>query len=208
LSRYAGAVCKICRREGMKLFLKGERCFTDKCAIEQREYPPGQHGQGRVRTTEYRIHLREKQKVRYTYGVSEAQFRKYYDMAKRRKGVTGEQLLQLLERRLDNIVYRLGFSQSRNGARQLISHGHITVNGHKVNIPSFLVDAGDEVEVKEKSKKLDVIGASLENREQRGFSEWLEVDKDAKKGKVKALPERKDMPMSVQETLIIEYYSR
>ncbi|MGO9146665.1 MAG: 30S ribosomal protein S4 [Desulfomonilia bacterium] len=208
MSRYAGAVCKICRREGMKLFLKGERCFTDKCAIEQREYPPGQHGQGRVRTTEYRIHLREKQKVRYTYGVSEAQFRKYYDMAKRRKGVTGEQLLQLLERRLDNIVYRLGFSQSRNGARQLISHGHITVNGHKVNIPSFLVDAGDEVEVKEKSKKLDVIGASLENREQRGFSEWLEVDKDAKKGKVKALPERKDMPMSVQETLIIEYYSR
>lgn len=208
MSRYAGAVCKICRREGMKLFLKGERCFTDKCAIEQREYPPGQHGQGRVRTTEYRIHLREKQKVRYTYGVSEAQFRKYYDMAKRRKGVTGEQLLQLLERRLDNIVYRLGFSQSRNGARQLISHGHITVNGHKVNIPSFLVYAGDEVEVKEKSKKLDVIGASLENREQRGFSEWLEVDKDAKKGKVKALPERKDMPMSVQETLIIEYYSR
>jgi len=208
LSRYAGAVCKICRREGMKLFLKGERCFTDKCAIEQREYPPGQHGQGRVRTTEYRIHLREKQKVRYTYGVSEAQFRKYYDMAKRRKGVTGEQLLQLLERRLDNIVYRLGFSQSRNGARQLISHGHITVNGHKVNIPSFLVDAGDEIEVKEKSKKLDVIGASLENREQRGFSEWLEIDKDAKKGKVKALPERKDMPMSVQDTLIIEYYSK
>jgi len=208
LSRYAGAVCKICRREGMKLFLKGERCFTDKCAIEQREYPPGQHGQGRVRTTEYRIHLREKQKVRYTYGVSEAQFRKYYDMAKRRKGVTGELLLQLLERRLDNIVYRLGFSQSRNGARQLISHGHITVNGHKVNIPSFLVDAGDEVEVKEKSKKLDFIGVSLENREQRGFTEWLEVDKDAKKGKVKALPERKDMPMSVQETLIIEYYSR
>jgi small subunit ribosomal protein S4 len=192
----------------MKLFLKGERCFTDKCAIEQREYPPGQHGQGRVRTTEYRIHLREKQKVRYTYGVSEAQFRKYYDMAKRRKGVTGELLLQLLERRLDNIVYRLGFSQSRNGARQLISHGHITVNGHKVNIPSFLVDAGDEVEVKEKSKKLDFIGVSLENREQRGFTEWLEVDKDAKKGKVKALPERKDMPMSVQETLIIEYYSR
>ncbi|MGD0820731.1 MAG: 30S ribosomal protein S4 [Desulfomonilia bacterium] len=208
MSRYAGAVCKICRREGMKLFLKGERCFTDKCAIEQREYPPGQHGQGRVRTTEYRIHLREKQKVRYTYGVSEAQFRKYYDMAKRRKGVTGELLLQLLERRLDNIVYRLGFSQSRNGARQLISHGHITVNGHKVNIPSFLVDAGDEVEVKEKSKKLDFIGVSLENREQRGFTEWLEVDKDAKKGKVKALPERKDMPMSVQETLIIEYYSR
>jgi len=208
LSRYTGPVCKICRREGMKLFLKGERCFTDKCAIEQREYPPGQHGQGRVRTTEYRIHLREKQKVRYTYGVSEAQFRRYYDMAKRRKGVTGEMLLQLLERRLDNIVYRLGFSASRNGARQLINHGHITVNGHKVNIPSFLVDAGDEIEVREKSKKIDAVGASLDSREQRGFSEWLEVDKDTKKGKVKALPERKDMPMSVQETLIIEYYSK
>ncbi|HVN72673.1 MAG TPA: 30S ribosomal protein S4 [Desulfomonilia bacterium] len=208
MSRYTGPVCKICRREGMKLFLKGERCFTDKCAIEQREYPPGQHGQGRVRTTEYRIHLREKQKVRYTYGVSEAQFRRYYDMAKRRKGVTGEMLLQLLERRLDNIVYRLGFSASRNGARQLINHGHITVNGHKVNIPSFLVDAGDEIEVREKSKKIDAVGASLDSREQRGFSEWLEVDKDTKKGKVKALPERKDMPMSVQETLIIEYYSK
>lgn len=208
MSRYTGPVCKICRREGMKLFLKGERCFTDKCAIEQREYPPGQHGQGRVRTTEYRIHLREKQKVRCTYGVSEAQFRKYYDMAKRRKGVTGEQLLQLLERRLDNIVYRLGFSPSRSGSRQLISHGHIVVNGHKVNIPSFLVKAGDEIEVKEKSKKIDCIGASLENREQRGVTEWLEMNKDAKKGKVKALPERKDMPMSVQETLIIEYYSK
>ena len=192
----------------MKLFLKGERCFTDKCAIEQREYPPGQHGQGRIRTTEYRIHLREKQKVRYTYGVSEAQFRRYYDMAKRRKGVTGETLLQLLERRLDNIIYRLGFSPSRNGARQLISHGHITVNGRKVNIPSFLVKAGDEVSLKEKSRKLDIVGASLDNREQRGFYEWLEVDKDAKTGKIKALPERKDMPMSVQETLIIEYYSK
>ncbi len=208
MSRYTGAVCKICRREGMKLFLKGERCFTDKCAMEQREYPPGQHGQGRIRATEYRVHLREKQKVRSTYGVSEAQFRKYYDMAKRKKGVTGEQLLQLLERRLDNIVYRLGFAPSRNGARQLINHGHIRVNAHKVDIPSFLVSAGDEVEVKEKSKKLDAIGSSLENREQRGFTEWLEMDKDARKGKVKALPERKDMPMSVQETLIIEYYSK
>lgn len=208
MSRYTGPVCKICRREGMKLFLKGERCFTDKCAVEQREYPPGQHGQGRVRTTEYRVHLREKQKVRNTYGVSEAQFKRYYDIAKRRKGVTGEQLLQLLERRLDNIVYRLGFAPSRNGARQLITHGHITVNAQKVNIPSFLVDAGDTIEVKEKSKKIDFIGQSLENREQRGMSEWLEVDKEAKKGKVKALPERKDMPPTIQETLIIEYYSK
>jgi small subunit ribosomal protein S4 len=208
LSRYTGPVCKICRREGVKLFLKGERCFTDKCAIEQREYPPGQHGQGRIRTTEYRVHLREKQKVRGTYGVSEAQFKRYYDMARSQKGVTGEHLLQLLERRLDNIVYRLGFAPSRNGARQLITHGHISVNAHKVNVPSFLVNAGDEVEVKEKSKKLSAVNTSLENREQRGWAEWLEVDKDARKGKVKALPERKDMPTTIQETLIIEYYSK
>jgi small subunit ribosomal protein S4 len=208
LSRYTGPVCKICRREGMKLFLKGERCFTDKCAIEQREYPPGQHGQGRIRTTEYRVHLREKQKVRSTYGVSEAQFKRYYDMARSHRGVTGELLLQLLERRLDNIVYRLGFSPSRNGARQLITHGHITVNSRKVNVPSFLVNAGDTIEVKEKSKKLNAINSSLENREQRGWTEWLEMDKDAKKGKVKALPERKDMPTTIQETLIIEYYSK
>jgi len=208
LSRYTGAVCKICRREGQKLFLKGERCYTDKCAIEQRAYPPGQHGQGRVRVTEYRLHLREKQKVRYTYGVSESQFRRYYDMAKRTRGVTGEQLLQLLERRLDNIVYRMGFSSSRNAARQLINHGHILVNGRKVDIPSYLVKAGDVVEVKEKSKKMESIGASLENREQRGFAEWLEVDKEARRGRIKALPERKDMPTSIQETLIIEFYSK
>jgi small subunit ribosomal protein S4 len=208
LSRYTGPVCKICRREGVKLFLKGERCFTDKCAIEQREYPPGQHGQGRIRTTEYRVHLREKQKVRSTYGVSEAQFKRYYDMARSQKGVTGEHLLQLLERRLDNIVYRLGFAPSRNGARQLITHGHVSVNAHKGNVPSFLVNAGDEVEVKEKSKKLSAINTSLENREQRGWAEWLEVDKDARKGKVKALPERKDIPSTIQETLIIEYYSK
>ncbi|HOJ12918.1 MAG TPA: 30S ribosomal protein S4 [Deltaproteobacteria bacterium] len=208
MSRYTGAVCKICRREGQKLFLKGERCYTDKCAIEQRAYPPGQHGQGRVRVTEYRLHLREKQKVRYTYGVSESQFRRYYDMAKRTRGVTGEQLLQLLERRLDNIVYRMGFSSSRNAARQLINHGHILVNGRKVDIPSYLVKAGDVVEVKEKSKKMESIGASLENREQRGFAEWLEVDKEARRGRIKALPERKDMPTSIQETLIIEFYSK
>lgn len=208
MSRYTGAVCKICRREGQKLFLKGERCYTDKCAIDQRSYPPGQHGQGRVRVTEYRVHLREKQKVRCTYGVSESQFRRYYEMAKRTRGVTGEQLLQLLERRLDNIVYRIGFASSRNGARQLVTHGHIQVNGRKVDIPSYLVKAGDVVEVKEKSKKLEAVGSSLENREQRGFAEWLEVDKEARRGRVKALPERKDMPMSVQETLIVEYYSK
>ncbi|HDP24223.1 MAG TPA: 30S ribosomal protein S4 [Deltaproteobacteria bacterium] len=208
MSRYVGAVCKICRREGMKLFLKGERCFTDKCAMEQRDYPPGQHGQGRIRTSEYRIQLREKQKVRYSYGVSEKQLRRYYQLAKRRKGVTGDYMLSLLERRLDNIVYRLGFAASRAQARQLITHGHIIVNGHKTDIPSVLVNVGDHVEIKEKSRKLDIINQALENREQRGTLDWLEVDREAMKGHVKALPERKDMSMSIQETLIVEYYSK
>jgi small subunit ribosomal protein S4 len=208
LSRYTGPVCRICRREGMKLFLKGERCYTDKCAVVTRETPPGQHGQGRIRTTEYRVHLREKQKVRDTYGVSEAQFKKYYEMAKRRKGVTGEMLLQFLERRLDNIVYRLGFSPSRKGARQFITHGHIIVNGHKVNVPSYLVNVGDTIEIKEKSRKVDIVNVAIENQEQRGWPDWLEVDKEAKKGKVKVLPERKDITATIQETLIIEYYSK
>jgi len=192
----------------MKLFLKGERCFTDKCAMEQRDYPPGQHGQGRIRTSEYRIQLREKQKVRYSYGVSEKQLRRYYQLAKRRKGVTGDYMLSLLERRLDNIVYRLGFAASRAQARQLITHGHIIVNGHKTDIPSVLVNVGDHVEIKEKSRKLDIINQALENREQRGTLDWLEVDREAMKGHVKALPERKDMSMSIQETLIVEYYSK
>lgn len=208
MSRYTGPVCRICRREGMKLFLKGERCYTDKCAVVQREYPPGQHGQGRIRTTEYRVHLREKQKVRSTYGVTEAQFKKYYEMAKTRKGVTGELLLQFLERRLDNIVYRLGFAPSRNAAKQFITHGHVMVNGRKVNVPSYLVSVGDTVEIKEKSRKADILTASLENQAQRGWPDWLEVDKDAIRGKVKLLPERKDMPATIQETLIIEYYSK
>ena len=192
----------------MKLFLKGERCYTDKCAVVQREYPPGQHGQGRIRTTEYRFHPREKQKVRSTYGVSEAQFKKYYEMAKTRKGVTGELLLQFLERRLDNIVYRLGFAPSRNAAKQFITHGHVMVNGRKVNVPSYMVSVGDTVEVKEKSRKSDALIASLENQSQRGWPDWLEVDKDAIRGKVKLLPERKDLPATIQETLIIEYYSK
>ncbi len=208
MARYTGPVCKICRREGSKLFLKGERCYTDKCAIESRNYPPGQHGQRRIRQSDYRLHLREKQKVRTTYGVSESQFRRYYDQAKRRRGATGENLLQLLERRLDNIVYRMGFAASRAEARQLISHGHFMVNGRKTDIPSFIVDAGDQIEVKEKSRNLGVIGSALENMEQRGFVGWLEVDSQARKGVVKALPERSEMPMAVEETLIVEYYSK
>jgi small subunit ribosomal protein S4 len=208
LARYTGPVCKICRREGVKLFLKGQRCYTDKCAIITREYPPGEHGQGRVRASEYRTHLREKQKVRRTYGVSESQFRKYYDMARTKRGATGENLLVLLEMRLDNIVYRSGFAASRAEARQLVDHGHISVNGRKTNVPSFLVKAGDEIKVKEKSKTLESINHSLELREQKGLVNWLEVNTDAKSAVVKVLPERKDLPMAVEETLIVEFYSK
>jgi small subunit ribosomal protein S4 len=208
LSRYTGPVCKICRREGTKLFLKGQRCYTDKCALEHRNYGPGQHGQGRIRSSEYRVHLREKQKVRNSYGVSEAQFKHYYDIAKSKTGQTGELLLQMLERRLDNIVYRMGFASSRNEAKQLINHGHFIVNGRKTNIASYLIKSGDIVEVKEKSKKLTAIENALDISESRGRVEWLEVDKDARKGIVKSIPERKDMPMEVQETLIVEYYSK
>jgi small subunit ribosomal protein S4 len=208
LSRYTGPVCKVCRREGVKLFLKGQRCYTDKCAVVTREYPPGQHGQGRIRTSEYRIHLREKQKVRNTYGIPESQFKRYYEMARSQRGATGENLLVLLERRLDNIVYRSGFSTSRAEARQLIDHGHFRVNGRKTDIPSFLVKAGDVIEVKDKSKTLDVIVHALEIREQRGSAEWLDVDADGRKVTVKALPERKDLPMAVEERLIVEFYSK
>ncbi|HNU75340.1 MAG: 30S ribosomal protein S4 [Deltaproteobacteria bacterium ADurb.BinA179] len=208
MSRYTGPVCKVCRREGVKLFLKGQRCYTDKCAVVTREYPPGQHGQGRIRTSEYRIHLREKQKVRNTYGIPESQFKRYYEMARSQRGATGENLLVLLERRLDNIVYRSGFSTSRAEARQLIDHGHFRVNGRKTDIPSFLVKAGDVIEVKDKSKTLDVIVHALEIREQRGSAEWLDVDADGRKVTVKALPERKDLPMAVEERLIVEFYSK
>ncbi len=208
MSRYTGPVCKVCRREGVKLFLKGQQCYTDKCAVVTREYPPGQHGQGRIRTSEYRIHLREKQKVRNTYGIPESQFKRYYEMARSQRGATGENLLVLLERRLDNIVYRSGFSTSRAEARQLIDHGHFRVNGRKTDIPSFLVKAGDVIEVKDKSKTLDVIVHALEIREQRGSAEWLDVDADGRKVTVKALPERKDLPMAVEERLIVEFYSK
>ncbi len=208
MARYTGPVCKICRREGVKLFLKGQRCYTDKCAVVTREYPPGEHGQGRVRASEYRTHLREKQKVRRTYGLSESQFRKYYDMAKGKRGATGENLLVLLEMRLDNIVYRSGFAASRAEARQLVDHGHVIVNGRKTDIPSYLLKAGDEIKIKDKSKTLESINHSLELREQRGLVNWLEVNSDAKSAVVKALPERKDLPMAVEETLIVEFYSK
>lgn len=208
MSRYTGPRCKICRREGTKLFLKGERCFTDRCALDRRNYGPGEHGQRRARISEYRVQLREKQKVRFNYGVSETQFKRYYEIAKRKKGITGENLLLLLERRLDNIVYRMGFASSRPEARQLIGHGHIAVNGRKTDIPSFMVKEGDEIEVREKGKKFEFVKTALENAGQRGIPEWLEVDEDGMKGKVKTLPERDDLPMEVDETLIVEFYSK
>jgi len=208
MARVLDAKCRLCRREGEKLFLKGERCYTDKCAIERRNYPPGEHGQARPKFSEYSIQLREKQKLRRIYGVLEAQFRRYFALADRTRGVTGETLLQLLERRLDNIVYRLGFSTSRAEARQLVRHGHFRVNGRKVNIPSFQVKVGDVVAVKEKSRKVVRINEALEAVDRRGVPAWLDLDKGGFKGTVKSTPSRDDITMPIQEQLIVELYSK
>jgi small subunit ribosomal protein S4 len=208
VARYAGAVCRQCRREGLKLFLKGERCYTDKCAIERRNYPPGEHGQARPKFSEYSIQLREKQKLRRMYGVLEGQFRRYFQMADRGRGVTGETLLQLLERRLDNIVYRLGFATSRAEARQLVRHGHFRVNGRKVDVPSYLVRAGDTVMVRERSRQVARIGEALELAQRRGVPEWLEITPEAFSGTVKALPQRSDLTMPINEKLVVELYSK
>lgn len=208
MARYTGAVCRLCRREGLKLFLKGERCYTDKCAIERRNYPPGEHGQARPKFSEYSVQLREKQKLRRMYGVLEGQFRRYFQMADRAKGVTGEILLQLLERRLDNIVYRIGFATSRSEARQLVRHGHFRVNGRKVNVPSFLVRAGDTVSVRERSQKVARIQEALELAQRRGVPDWLEVTPESFAGRVKALPVRSDLTMPINEKLVVELYSK
>ncbi len=208
MARYVDSVCRQCRREGMKLFLKGERCYTDKCAIERRNYPPGQHGQARTKFSEYSIQLREKQKLRRIYGVLERQFRRYFAAAERGKGVTGEALLVLLERRLDNIVYRMGFANSRAEGRQLVRHGHCQVNGHKVDIPSALVKPGDVVTVREKSRSSIRITEALEASQRRGVPDWLEVDRQTFTGKVKALPQRSDLTMPINEKLIVELYSK
>jgi small subunit ribosomal protein S4 len=192
----------------LKLFLKGERCYTDKCAIERRNYPPGEHGQGRPKFSEYSIQLREKQKLRRIYGVLEAQFRRYFTMADRSKGVTGENLLQLLERRLDNIVYRLGFANSRSEARQLVRHGHFLVNGRKVDVPSYLVKTGDSVTVREKSRKVARIQEALELAQRRGIPEWLEMTAEEFAGRVKAYPTRNDLTMPINEKLVVELYSK
>jgi len=208
LARYTGPSCRLCRRENMELFLKGERCYTDKCAIKRRNYPPGQHGQGRAKVSDYGTQLREKQKVRRIYGVLEKQFHSFFVEAERMKGVTGENLLFLMERRLDNIVYRLGFASSRTEARQLIRHGHFTLNGRKINISSIQGKVGDIVELREKSRKVISINESLEAVVRRGIPQWLELDKDAYKGVIKSLPVREDITMPIQEQLIVELYSK
>jgi len=208
MARYTGPVCRLCRREGMKLFLKGERCYTDKCAIERRSYSPGQHGQGRKKVTEYSGQLREKQKLKRIYGMLEQPFRRSFAKAERQRGITGENLLLLLERRLDNIIYRMGFATSRAESRQLVRHGHFLVNRRKVTIPSYLVVLGDEVVVKEKSKRIARVQEAVELAQRRGVPEWLEVNKEELSGRVRALPSRADLTMPINEKLIVELYSK
>jgi len=208
LARYLGPVCRHCRREGTKLFLKGQRCMGDKCAIEKRNYPPGQHGQKRSKVTEFGLQLREKQKVRRIYSIFERQFRNYFLKGDKMQGVTGENLLSLLERRLDNVVYRCGFSTSRRQARQLVRQNHFMVNGRKVNIPSYLVTAGEVVAVRPKSTEKEVIKSALERVEQRGIPPWLDLDREKMKAAVKSLPVREDITTPIQEQLVVELYSK
>jgi small subunit ribosomal protein S4 len=208
VARYRGPSCRLCRREGTKLFLKGDRCYSDKCAVERRNYPPGQHGQRRPKFSSYGEQLREKQKVKRIYGLLERQFRLTFERAERQRGITGANLLVLLERRLDNMVYRLGFAPSRAAARQLVTHGHFTVNGRKVNIPSYLVSPGDVIELKPSSRNIQMIQESLEAVVRRGVPSWLELDKEQFRGKVLALPTREELTMPVREQLIVELYSK
>jgi small subunit ribosomal protein S4 len=208
LARYTESVCRLCRRENLKHFLKGERCYTDKCAIERRNYPPGQHGQGRPKFSEYSIQLREKQKVKRIYGLLEKQFRRTFAEAARTKGITGETLLVLLERRLDSVAYRLGFASSRAEARSLVRHGHIHVNGKKVNIPSYTIRAGDVVSVKEPSRQMGRVLSAMEGAQRRGVPEWAEVDRETYSGRIKVLPSRNDITMPINEKLIVELYSK
>ena len=208
MARYTGAVCRQCRREGQKLFLKGERCYSEKCSITVRSYAPGQHGQGRSKASEYATQLREKQKAKRFYGVLESQFAKYFEMAERKSGMAGENLLRILESRLDNIVYRLGFASSRAQARQLVLHGHYTVNGKKVNIPSYLVKEGDVVAVSEKAKATDFMKALVENNSSRPVPQWLDLDRNNYEAKIVRLPGREEIDLEVEEHLIVELYSK
>ncbi len=208
MARYSDAVCRLCRREGTKLFLKGDRCFSPKCAIDRRAYPPGQHGQGRARFSDYGVQLREKQKVKRMYGLLENQFLRTMKRASRMKGRAGENLLILLERRLDNVVFRMGFATSRAEARQLVGHGHFSVDGRRATIPSMILKPGAKVAVAEKSRKVARIAGALEALEGRSVPQWLETNKDGFEGTVKAMPVREDITMPIQEQLIVELYSR
>ncbi|MDI3328207.1 MAG: 30S ribosomal protein S4 [Alicyclobacillaceae bacterium] len=208
MARYTGPVCRLCRREGLKLYLKGERCYSDKCAIDRRAYAPGQHGQVRRKPTEYGMQLREKQKARRIYGVLEKQFRRYYEEASRQQGITGEILLQLLEKRLDNVVYRLGYASSRAEARQLVRHGHFTVNGQRVDIPSYQTKPGDVIAVREKSLKSPKIKELVESAESKTVPAWLERDIASASGRVLRVPTRDEIDTPVQEQMIVELYSR
>lgn len=208
MARYTGPSCRLCRRENMELFLKGDRCYTDKCALKRRNYPPGQHGQGRSKTSDYGVQLREKQKVKRLYGLLEKQFRSYFARADRMKGVTGENLLFLLERRLDNVAYRLGFASSRSESRQLVRHGHFLLNGRKATIPSMQVKTGDVIELREKSRTVVAVTDAMDAVVRRGVPQWLELDRDAFKGIIKALPLREDIVTPIQEQLIVELYSK
>ena len=208
MARYTGSVCRQCRRENMKLFLKGDRCFSDKCSYDRRGYPPGQHGQRRSKQSDYGMQLREKQKVRRIYGISEKQFRITFKRADRTKGITGTNLLSLLETRMDNTVFRLGFVNSRNQGRHFVRHNHFTVNGKKVNIPSYQVKKGDVIELREKSRKVQAISDSLDAIVRRGVPSWLEINKDTFKGQIVGIPTREDITLPIQEQLIFELYSK
>ena len=209
MARYTGPVCRLCRREGLKLFLKGERCYTEKCAFERRAFVPGMHGQGRRgKVSEYGRQLREKQKVKRMYGLMEKQFRKYYYMAAKSTGVTGENLLRLLERRLDNTVFRMGFAASRAEARQLVRHRHVMINGRRCNIPSLLIKVGDQVELGPKSQNQARVLEAIDGVERRGIPAWVELDRKACKAKVTSLPQRSDITMPIEERLIVELYSK
>lgn len=208
MARYTGSVCKLCRREGEKLFLKGERCYSDKCSVSRRNYVPGQHGKGRKKTSEYGLQLRMKQKARRYYGILEGQFHHYFEMAERKQGVTGENLLRILESRLDNVVYRLGWASSRAEARQLVVHGHFMVNGKKVDIPSYLLRAGEVVAVSAKSKESTKVQAVLEANSGRPVPAWLDLNREALEAKVVNLPAREEIDTPVEEQLIVEFYSK
>jgi len=208
MARNTGSVCRLCRRENQKLFLKGDRCYTDKCGFERRGYPPGQHGQGRIKFSEYGLQLREKQKIKRIYGLLERQFRNLFEKADSMKGVTGSNLLSMLERRLDNVAYRSGFANSRAEARHLVRHGHFMVNGRKVNIPSYLVEKGDLLEVHEKSKNMARIGGALEAVKRREIPQWLELDSTSMKSRVRDFPSRDDVSAPMEERLVVELYSK